>query len=71
MPILQNSAISLPIYEFLVAFSQATSTIVPATRRTIIVRAETPQLAKRICRLRYPRSLHLQVFPRSAACLID
>ncbi len=62
MRILQNAAISPPDTEFLVAFSINSRTFSQATRRTVVVLADTPTHAKKICKQRYPRGLHLQVF---------
>ncbi|HMN79700.1 MAG TPA: hypothetical protein PKA20_07185 [Burkholderiaceae bacterium] len=64
MRILQNAAISPPETEYLVAFSVAGRSLAHAARRTVLVLAGTPAHAKKICKLRYPRGLHLQVFTR-------
>ncbi len=64
MRVLQNTAVSSPDAEFLVAFSVSDHPIGAAVRRTVVVLAQTPAHAKRICRQRYPRGLHLQVFRR-------
>jgi hypothetical protein len=64
MPVIQNTALSSPVHEFLVAFSVTRPDSAAACRRTVIVLAESPSDAKRICKHRYPRGLHLQVFPK-------
>ncbi len=65
MRILQNAAISPPETEYLVAFSVAGRSLAQAARRTVLVLADTPAHAKKICKRRYPRGLHLQVFARA------
>ena len=67
MKVLQNAAISPPRYEFLVAFSVPGAAVGPALRRTVRVAALSAAHAKRICRQRYPRGLHWQVFERAGA----
>jgi hypothetical protein len=67
MPILQNTAISFPRHEYLVAFSVASAGLAKTVRRNVVVLAETPAGARRICKQRYPGSLHVEVWPRVPA----
>lgn len=56
MATLQNSAISEPRIDYVVAFVAWGTYRWSAARRTIHVLAATPKHAKRICKQRYPRS---------------